>query len=94
MLGFTIFVALSYEIAALRAQAHQAFCMAVSQRKGNRDSGLYDPAHFKLDPHLTDAARQILFRRINIANGHGHLYPEMNQSGSRTAAIVTYCSAP
>ena len=74
LLGLLQCLIWAVERASLRAQAHQVFCFAVTQRKDRVDYGLYDPAHYVPDGRLTAEAWLLMFRRINIANGHRHLY--------------------
>lgn len=72
--GFLKSLPLRYERAALRAQAHQCFSLAVALRKGRQPGTEYDPDEHKPDPALMDRAYAQLFRRINCAHGHGGLY--------------------
>lgn len=65
-----------YERAALTAQAHQAYVLAVAQRKGHQPGTAHDPDAFRPDPALMARAQAILFRRINIAHGHAAMYPD------------------
>lgn len=64
----------SWRAEAARAQAHQHFCHAVADLKGQPHYGFYDPAQFKANPALQKMGQQADIKAINIANGHGYLY--------------------
>ena len=66
--------AYGYERAALRAQAHQSFVFAVTQKKNQPVMGFYDPDHFNNPKVLEPHAHLSSVKRTNIENGHGYLY--------------------
>lgn len=74
VLGHLRALAHRYERAALMAQAHQSYVLAVALRKGRQPGTEHDPDNFRPEARLMDRAHLLLFRRINIAHGHGAIY--------------------
>ncbi len=74
LLGQLRALPLRYHRAALTANAHQSYTLAVALRKGRQPGTEHDPDVFRPDPRLMDRAHAILFRRINCAHGHGGIY--------------------